>query len=637
MRRFAILSLAVTALLTTAAAASGKTIYVDTDANGSGTGTNWANAYPYLQDALADANTSAKPVEIRVAQGTYKPDEGAGVTDGDRTATFRLMNGVTLKGDYAGDGEPDPNARDIDSYETILSGDLDGNDIPVATSGLLTEPTRAENSYHVVTGSGADANAVLDGFTITAGNANSTVSPNKNGAGIKNGSPTLLNCTFSAHSGNSSGGAMSTWEDVGPVITNCIFSGNFSGRNGGGIYGKDMTLTNCTFTENSAGIGGGMYVASSNATLTNCTFSNNSGNGLYLGVGDTAVLTNCTFSENSGSAGGGLYLSAGSSDNPELTDCVFIDNSAGGTWGDGGGMYLYGGGEPRLINCIFIGNSASNNGGGMFSLHFQGTDPKVTNCIFSGNTASGDGGAVCSTHDYTTFTNCTFSENSAAVDGGAYCIFNNGGTADFNNCIFWGNTANNEGPQIAMKTSSIVTVDYSDIEGGVLDIYKVAGATLNYDASNIDSDPLFVDADGADDAVGTEDDNLRLLAGSPCIDAGDNTAVPVDTADLDGDGNTAEPIPLDLNGFARFIDDLCTADTGNPGAPGPIVDMGAYEFLRSDIDSDGDVNFKDFSQFASYWQDVACGACGGADLTCDGDVNAYDLKELADNWLSNSN
>ena len=63
----------------------------------------------------------------------------------------------------------------------------------------------------------------------------------------------------------------------------------------------------------------------------------------------------------------------------------------------------------------------------------------------------------------------------------------------------------------------------------------------------------------------------------PCIDAGDNTAVPPDTADLDGDGNTTEPIPLDLDGNLRFVDCPDIPDTGN-GTP-PIVDMGAYEAI----------------------------------------------------------
>ncbi|MHC4238887.1 MAG: hypothetical protein ACYSUC_03900 [Planctomycetota bacterium] len=153
-------------LLILESAFAGQIIYVDADATGSDTGTSWANAYVYLQDALSDANASAKPVEIRVAQSTYKPDEGTAVEDANRTETFQLINDVTLKGSYAGYNEPDPNARNIEIYETILSGDLDGNDV-----GDLEDPSREENSYHVVNGSGTDANAILDGFTVTRGHA----------------------------------------------------------------------------------------------------------------------------------------------------------------------------------------------------------------------------------------------------------------------------------------------------------------------------------------------------------------------------------------------------------------------------------------------------------------------------------
>ncbi|MGE5293276.1 MAG: hypothetical protein ACM3VT_00455, partial [Solirubrobacterales bacterium] len=63
-------------------------------------------------------------VEIRIAQGTYTPDKGAGITPGDETAAFQLLNGVTLKGGYAGVTASDPNARDIGLYETVLTGEL---------------------------------------------------------------------------------------------------------------------------------------------------------------------------------------------------------------------------------------------------------------------------------------------------------------------------------------------------------------------------------------------------------------------------------------------------------------------------------------------------------------------------------
>jgi len=108
-----------------------------------------------------------------VAQGTYTPDTNSADPNGSRSryATFQLINSVSIKGGYAGFGEPDPNARDIELYETILSGDLDGNDVDVNNpSDLLNEQSRFENSYSVLTNT--NANPILEGFLVTAGNAN---------------------------------------------------------------------------------------------------------------------------------------------------------------------------------------------------------------------------------------------------------------------------------------------------------------------------------------------------------------------------------------------------------------------------------------------------------------------------------
>lgn len=104
-----------------------ETIYVDDDAPLGGNGHSWGRAYKYLQDAL-DAASSID--DIRVAQGVYTPDSKTSYPNGsgDREATFQLIIGVTIKGGYAGFGESDPDARDVQLYETILSGDLTGND-----------------------------------------------------------------------------------------------------------------------------------------------------------------------------------------------------------------------------------------------------------------------------------------------------------------------------------------------------------------------------------------------------------------------------------------------------------------------------------------------------------------------------
>ncbi|MCP4258998.1 MAG: hypothetical protein GY774_16055 [Planctomycetes bacterium] len=283
----------------------GKVIYVDDDAAGANDGTSWENAYVYLQEALADANSSEKPVEILVAQGIYKPNGGlVAIPEFDwRTTTFQLINSVALKGGYAGFGDTDPNARDIKAYETILSGDLNGDDIEVVNlKDLLDEPTRADNSYHVVTGSGTDETSVLDGFTIVAGNANGGPS-HGTGGGMKNqsGSPRITNCKFSWNSAIFAGGVDN--DRSNPILINCDFCKNYATA-GGGMNNLHCTptLINCIFYGNSAMKGGGIENINSNSILTNCTFSENTillGSGAVLNLGSKPILTNCILWGNS--------------------------------------------------------------------------------------------------------------------------------------------------------------------------------------------------------------------------------------------------------------------------------------------------------------------------------------------------
>jgi hypothetical protein len=133
------------------------------------------------------------------------------------------------------------------------------------------------------------------------------------------------------------------------------------------------------------------------------------------------------------------------------------------------------------------------------------------------------------------------------------------------------------GPEIQDDAASITAASHSCIQGG----WPGTG--------NIDADPLLAMGD------------LHLKPGSPCIDAGNNVAVPADTFDLDGDGDTTEPLPLDLHDSPRFFDDPATADSGQGTAP--IADMGAYEYVivvpvgSADLDGDGDVDVDDFGLF----------------------------------------
>jgi hypothetical protein len=535
-----------------------QTFYVDDSATGNNDGSSWTDAYKCLQDALAIASSGN---EIRVAQGTYKPDQQVVMSprgprlqsSGDRTAAFELISGVTIKGGYAGFGETDPETRDIEMYETILSGDLNGNDGTDFTNN-------SENSYHVVTSNGTDETAVLNGFTITAGNANGT-NRESHGGGMYNesGSPTLTNCVFSTNWADNTGGGMNNSNNSNPTLNNCTFIGNsagwgagiynyyhsspmltncsFSANSGGGMYNSEnsnSTLTNCTFDANT---GGGMNNNSSSPTLHECTFIGNSDSGMNNWVSSSPVLTNCTFSGNSaGYGGGGLYNYKSS---PTLTDCTFSENSAH----RGGGMFNWHGCSPTLVNCTFSENSAHRGGGGVFNWH--GCSPAFVNCTFSGNSAP-NGNALGCDSDQQRPSNPQFS-----------------------NCILW-----DSGDEIWNNDGSTITITYSDVQGG----WPGTG--------NISANPLFVDS-----AIG----DYHLLSDSPCINAGDPDYI-------------AEPNETDLNGNPRII-------YGR-------IDMGAYEsdvaptsnIYHVDADATGNSDGSSWTDAYKCLQDALAIALSGDEI-----------------------
>ena len=354
-------------------------------------------------------------------------------------------------------------------------------------------------NFHVVQCvNGEGSFTVLQGFTITGGNANGASFPDDRGGGMLNTS-------------------------------------------------SSSTVTNCTFTGNTAGYGGGMFNQnSSSPTVTSCSFSGNtvsdSGGGMYNQNSSSPTLTNCSFSGNTATNNGGGMYNNGSS-NPSVWNCTFSGNTA---TNDGGGMFNASS-SPTVTNCLFSGNTATSNGGGMYN---NNCSPTVTNCLFSGNTANIGGGMLNLTNSSPTLTNCSFSGNMANIFGGG--MYNQNSSPTMTNCILWGDS-----PDEIYNSSSTPTVSFSDVQGGL-------SAGMIDGGGNIDADPLFADADGADNIFGTADDHCRLQTGSPCIDAGDTGAVPVD-------------VTIDL--------------AGKPRISHLIVDMGAFEV--QDADGDGVPNYLD--------------------------------------------
>ncbi len=335
---------------------SGGRIYVDFDAPGNDDGSSWINAYNEVQSALAVAGAGD---EICVAGGTYKPDYdvGSGLHTSERSATFQLVNGVAIRGGYGGYGEPDPNLRDIEAYETILTGDLTGDD----DSNFANY---GENSYHVVTGSGTDSNAILDGVTTTGGYADG-IAPEDCGGGMYNfgGSPTVVKCRFIENYSMTMGGGMFNREDSSPVISECRFIGNKSDDDGGGIRNYlncHPLISKCSFIGNVAfEDGGGINNRkNSNAIITNCVFIGNTayaGGGMENHVGRATAtgevtVSNCLFIGNSATEGGGMR---NNDPNPIVTNCTFADNIGSGMRNDAGGT-------PTVTNCIFWGNTGGS-------------------------------------------------------------------------------------------------------------------------------------------------------------------------------------------------------------------------------------------------------------------------------------
>jgi predicted outer membrane repeat protein len=290
------------------AIAAQTALYVDGSAAGADDGSNWCDAFVYLQDALAAARASGGQVaEIRVGGGAYRPDRGGGTSLGDRTAAFELIDGVALRGGYAGCSAPDPDARDIKVHLTTLTGDLLGDDVASEFPG---GPSFGDNSYHVLSGAGADG-AVVEGFTITAGHADG-VSPHDNGGAlyIELGSPTLQRCSlvgnFAAHGGaiHNNGGTL--------ALIDCLLAGNAAGSWGGALdnFSARATLVNCLLVGNTAtGEGGAIHSDLSTLTVTNSTLASNTagnrGGGVFNYAGVLSMLTNDIVWGNRDGSGGG--------------------------------------------------------------------------------------------------------------------------------------------------------------------------------------------------------------------------------------------------------------------------------------------------------------------------------------------
>ena len=537
----------------------GGVIYVDDDApDANGDGSSWENAYKYLQDALAHASSGDK---IRIAQGTYKPDRDSNSPggSGDRFANFNIPNGVEIYGGYAGLGATDPNENNPQNYETILSGDLSGNDAEaVEPNSLESDPNRTDNSIHVIKAIDIDI-AVMEGLTVKSGYAD-LQNPDNIGGGMvckptfPNGRMTVNKCTFINNYASNRAGAVrcsrTTFKD-------CWFRENSTttirdsqtGNDGwGGAIEEtwDSIFINCNFFNNLSLHGGAIVMIGSGTVVDQCTFSRNTavtindvgsdGGAIYMHTVGLIKISNCQFWYNSADDAGGAVMGYGGYGGEYLiSKCSFYYNEArigGAICGQVNVIY-------DIFNCFFYKNTSIDIGGAAWLQ--GGSNAEFMNCAFLSNSSDGDCGALSG--GGTVVINSTFRANTAVLDQGG------GNASIMTNCILWANSDQNG------------SVQSSQLGGGIINYCCVQGWDGSYGGvGNIGDNPRF-----------SSSTSMDLLSDSACINAGDDTAILADMGDLDEDGNTVEPTPLDLSGKLRIA---------NFGIP-PSVDMGVYEYHPS--------------------------------------------------------
>jgi len=296
-------------------------------------------------------------------------------------------------------------------------------------------------------------------------------------------------------------------------ITNAITVRSFQN----GVYGGLANATNTVVDQGGSNMRV-IKITDAGVVLDGFTVTGGNGRGDWhdtdgSGINMTGGLVqNCIIKDNGGAIridGPGVWMSGGT-----VSNCIVQSNSTTLTPGNGGSIYATGG---EVIGCRVLENSAIGGvaGGGIYA---NGASVLIRNCLIARNVTDNQGGGVYLNNG--SIESSTIVSNSAASGAGG--VYRNNGTVT--NSIVYFNTAGGS----ASDLNTTVGVGYTCASDG------------NTSNGNKTDDPLLIDLEGGD---------YRLAAGSPCIDAGDSSAVTWST---------------DLDGNARIL--------------GGAVDMGAYEF-----------------------------------------------------------
>ncbi len=402
------------------------TVFVNGDeGSDSNSGRSWEEPVAGVDVGITRAKSRLESDDVDrcsvwVREGTYVPGDS-------REDSFELEPGVHLYGGFAG-FESARGERDFETYETVLSGDLDDDGDP------------DNNAYHVVIG--AD-DATLDGFTITAGNADVLPGDDRLGGGMLNfdASPALENVVFTDNQAES-GGAMRNEGDSAPTLINVSFIGNEA------VFGGAMS-----------------------------------------NEGDSApTLINVSFVGNEADNGDGGAMRNRGNSAPTLINVSFVGNQAGGS--HGGAMNNRATSAPTLINVSFVGNQASSGGALRTSTSAKAV---IFNSILWGNEA---GGADEIVHE----SDRDLVIRSSIIQGGLGEIGGDGNVDARSDDILDENPEFVDAPDdVRLSQDSEAAIDAGD--ESLIDELDLGELGVEFPDTDLGGEPRIVDGDGSGEAV----------------------------------------------------------------------------------------------------------------------------------------
>jgi len=510
-----------------------------------------------------------------MAKGTYRPDEGPGVTGGDRDASFLIPpSSVTIRGGYRGGSGSD--ACDLVAEETILSGEIGNatiNDNSRHIVQAMSDVALLEKAFRL------ERVTVENGFCDESGShaACGGLSPPIGGAGLR-----VRNRTFH--------------------VRECVFRDHHSA-------GGSAIQALCALDD---------------STISLSTFHSNRASHPWSGSPPALPCEGTPPSAIGGSGNGGAVWFFNST--VRVDACLFRCNFAAHV---GGGLQMQGGGSPVISNCAFLGNFARDWGGGIRS-GFD-TYTTIVNCTVAGNLCANQGGGIA-------IKRADSGVNEGEVHLVNCIIWNNGLVGmdspddPHDGLQVWVEGA--DPGQVTLRSCDIGSMLDPPPFTWLNDVAWSGEAPEQADV--VEADPMFVLSPASFSGWGAPAGvDIRLVHDasekSPCVDAGVHAGfspgIPDDRCNLDGDsdfGPSGERMSRDLGGVHRF---------GRAS-----LDLGAHEshFCAADLNGDDTVGNHDLAMLLGSWSPPG-GTCPDpcfADLVNDNVVDSSDLVLLLGAWGS---